>query len=207
MGFFRKRFGISDQSSTTARMALPLSTVAAVIALRIAQGISHDKFYEMFGEVDYAPGWSANDALAVWYSLGNLALVNVVWSRYGSSPERANKLIDLVRPQLLGLWNTSEATRDRLLLVVQETEEQALRSFNVCTNGSELGTFFSRYASRIVGSPVSFSSRSNLEEILMGTENVGTNPIKNTALSMIFIETCVAINKYLEDIQINWSVI
>jgi hypothetical protein len=169
------------------------------VAQLIAETFSSNRFTENFGSQTLSTGWAYNDALAAWYSLGNLALVVAVWQTYNSEPDRANQMIDLVRSELLRLWTMSDPVSARLQTVAAETEEQALRSFTSCKSGIELSLFFSRYVSRILGAPVPFTTESRFEQELLGIVYEGTDLLRNVNLSSTFIALTIAIKKCLEN--------
>jgi len=206
MGILKKFFGKSSTDEKQGEVSRPTSEIVSeLVAKHIAETFSYTRFSEMFVQEQLQAGWSQNDALAVWYSLGNLALVNAAWHEYGDSPPKVNLVLDLVRPKLLKYWDMPQQTLDNLLSVVEESEAEAFKSFNACSNGIELHIFFSRYVSRILGAPVPFSKRSTLEDLLMGFENKGDNPIKNAALSRLFVNACSQTKQYLKNIPAEWA--
>lgn len=174
-----------------------IETTAEVIAKQIAEAFSSAEFARWFGGQALSTGWTHNDALAAWYSLGNLALVIAAWQVFNREPKMAIRTVDLVRSELLKQWKMPDQVSAKLRAACAETEEDALKSFAACENGLELHNFFSRYVSRILGAPTPFSNRSSFEDDLMGIENRGTDPIQNAALSGVFVDLLTTIKKLL----------
>src|SRR5579862_8218022 len=49
--------------------------VAEIVAERLGQAFSCSQFMNLFEDHELSSGWTLGDALAAWFSLGNLALV------------------------------------------------------------------------------------------------------------------------------------
>jgi len=49
--------------------------VAEIVAERLGQAFSCSQFINLFEDHELSSGWTLGDALAAWFSLGNLALV------------------------------------------------------------------------------------------------------------------------------------
>jgi hypothetical protein len=148
--------------------------VAEMAAERIGAVFSAAHFAELFGEETFPAGWSLSDALGVWYSLGNLALVIAVWSVSDWDQRKRFRIIDHGRLALIKQCGISGSTRDRLMTFINETEGSAIASYkrwvDSYRNKSEKYSpiFFTRYVSCILGNPVEFSQREYLEDILKG---------------------------------------
>ena len=56
--------------------------VAEIIAERLEQVFSCSQFMTLFEDQALSSDWTLGDALAVWYSLGNLALVVSLWEAF-----------------------------------------------------------------------------------------------------------------------------
>ena len=136
-----------------------------------------------------------SDALPVWYSLGNLALVVAVWTSYDDST-KATRVISLCRSLLPKHWNMSETVFEKLRAVIAETESSAFASFVRCKDGKDLMLFFARYVSRIVGAPVPFSERSLAEDQIMGIKYLIDLPTE-AAVCQFFIDTCGRTRSFL----------
>jgi hypothetical protein len=186
----------SSQFPAQANAREPQNVVQEV-ARRIAQVFSSTQYLHFFGDKTFSAGWTYNDALAVWFSLGNLALVIAVWQEQKTGVEFANRAIDLVRAELLKQWRMPDLVFAKLQAALAETEEQAFKAFTTCTTGIELELFFSRYVSWILGYPVPFSGVSRFEDEVMGIRNQGTDIFQNAALSEVFVSLLVEIKQYL----------
>jgi hypothetical protein len=173
-------------------------TISGTIARDIANTFSAGQFAQHFGDESLAPNWTYNDALAAWYSLGNLALVNTVTHHFGARHDIAGQVLDAVRAQLVTEWNLSDAAFSRLQKIQVETEKQAFIAFNSCKEGNDLSRFFARYVSMILGSTIPFSSSTLLEDQLQGFEYRGTDPFRQVQLSSTFMDTCIRIKDLLK---------
>jgi len=68
--------------------------VAEIIAERLGQVFSCSQFMTLFENQALSSGWTLGDALAVWYSLGNLALVVSLWEAF-SDEAKISRIIRL----------------------------------------------------------------------------------------------------------------
>lgn len=178
--------------------------VAEVIAERIAEAFSSKALSDLFKDGEASATWTLSDALPVWYSMGNLALVIAVWSVY-KDKTRAFRIIDHSRATLKRRWHMPGDTFDKLLAVIYETEAAAVTSFASCIDGPKLLLFFSRYLSRMAGSPVPFSERSMIEDQLMGIKYRVTDPILITAVCSVFVDVYATTRQLLKNPSIEWS--
>ncbi len=197
LGLLSALIGKTKSSSSNPEI---IDATANGIAQCIADVYSAAEFERHFGDEHLAVGWSESDALAAWYSLGNLALVISVWQHYREH-HRASTMIDLVRSKLTGHWAMPDATFERLTLLLEETEEQSVRSFNSCRNGQELSRFFGRYVSLILGAPVPFTDRSDFEYELLGVQHLGKDPAKIASLTGPFVSLVTATKRFLKTVR------
>jgi hypothetical protein len=211
MGLLDRLFGgrkpTASSTSTPPQTAVAkrrdtLGTISGTIARDIASTFSAEQFAQHFGDEPLAPNWTYNDALAAWYSLGNLALVNTVSHHFGARHDIAGQVLEAVRAQLVKEWNLSDAAFSRLQKIQVETEEQAFIAFNSCKEGKDLSRFFERYVSMILGSRIPFSGNTRLEDQLQGFEYRGTDPFRHVQLSSTFMDTCIRIKDLLKQ----WAV-
>ena len=162
MGLLDKMFRPSNS-----RSGATSNDAAEEIADVIGKSFSSAQFVDLFQNTTPANGWTLGDSLAVWYSLGNLALVVVVWTTY-EDDAKARAMIDLCRPILRKHWKMEKDIFEKFVGVVGETEASAFAAFTSCNEGLGLSRFFGRYVSRILGAPVPFSERSEFEDEMMG---------------------------------------
>jgi hypothetical protein len=174
----------------------PESVVAEGIADLIGKSFSSTQFTELFKNATLSEGWTPGDALAAWYSLGNLALIVAVWTTYDDKA-KAPPIIDLCRSKLRKHWNMPADIFEKFLTVVGETEASAFTAFTRCKDGTELSRFFGRYVSRILGAPVPFSERSMFEDQMMGFK-YRSEPILKAEVCGFFMDICSSTKKLLE---------
>lgn len=177
--------------------------VAEKIAENIGAVFSSARFTELFGDYTLPERWSLGDALGVWYSLGNLALVIAAW-RFRDQT-KAFRIIDHGRSVLLKQWGISGKTRDRFISFVNEAEGSAVKSYIKCKTGKDLELFFDRYISCILGKPVEFSERALLEDILQGIHYGQGDTILTATVCDLFVNTCNASLESLKNAPIDWD--
>src|SRR5882762_3118609 len=186
MGWLDKLFGTSKCPSGTTP-----ERVAEGIADLIGKSFSSTQFTHLFQNATLSEGWTLTDAIAVWYSLGNLALVVAVWTTYDDKT-KAPPIIDHCRSMLRKIWNMPEDVFEKFLTVVRETEASAFAAFTGCMDGRGLMEFFGRYVSRILGAPVPFSQRSHFEDEMMGIK-YRTDIGLEASVCQFFIDTSTAV--------------
>lgn len=196
---------VSGESQQVAQtdVKLPPENVARILAEGIGKSFSSPQFAALFKDATLSEGWTSSDSLAVWYSLGNLALVVSVWTTYDDST-KATCLIGHSRSFLQKHWNTSGNVCEKLRAVVGETEPSAFASFVRCKNGKDLMMFFCRYVSRILGAPVPFSERNEFEDHMMGIKYRG-DIAREAAVCEMFIKVCTATKELLHKAVIDWT--
>lgn len=191
MGLLDKLFGTNERPSG----ATPQS-VGEGIADVIRKSFSSAQFTNLFQSATFSEGWTLSDALAAWYSLGNLALVVVAWTTYDDKI-KAPLIIDHCRSMLQKRWDMPKDVFEKFLSVVEETEASAFVAFTGCKGGIDLSRFFHRYVSRILGAPVPFSERSLFDDEMMGIKYRGDLALE-AAVCQFFIDVCTLLKKSLE---------
>lgn len=186
---------MSGKSKLTAN---GLESLADHLAESTANPFSSAKFIEYFKGKPLKEGWTLSDALAVWYSLGHLALVIATWKAYNDRAKVA-LLLDHTRPKLVKKWGFSPELFEKLRVQVNETEAAAISSFVRCKSGSDLLLFFNRYVSRILGTPVPFSERSGFEDDLLGIAYQGQDPILIATVCDLFVDVCASVKQQLDE--------
>jgi hypothetical protein len=176
------------QQVAHAGATLSFEEMARLVASEIGEGFSSRFLTELFKDATLSEGWTLNDALPVWYSLGNLALLIAVWTTYNDAA-KATPIISRCRSLLQKHWKMSEDVFEKLRAVIAETEASAFASFVRCKDGKDLMLFFHRYVSRICGAPVPFSERSMFEDHMMGIKYV-ENLFTEAAVCGFFVDTC-----------------
>jgi hypothetical protein len=171
------------------------------LARGISSSFSASEFAELFEDKPLSSGWQLGNALAVWYSLGHFALAVAAWTSY-NEPDKVSRILDLCRPALSKQWNLSEGMIELVRKSVNETEAEAFKSFVGCESEIELGRFFARWVSRILGAPIPFSRRTVFDDQLMGLKYVGVDPILHALLCHQFISVCGATKRLLYEITI-----
>ena len=197
MSIFRR----SSASAHRPEGGTPTNNAADAVAQLIASTFSYAYFENCFDGIALPDGWSKDDALGVWYSLGNLALVVAAWSNHKGDSARAIEVIGSVRSDLLNRWNMSSTSSNRLLAFANRTEAESFRAFHSCTNGAQLASFFGRYVSNILGSPVALTSHSSFEDELQGIVFAECDPILVAALADRFVETVASAKNLLRESQ------
>jgi hypothetical protein len=175
--------------------------VAGLIAAEIAKAFPSAQFGALFENKEFARGWTASDALATWYSFGDLALVVSALSLFNDEAKLLRILNDC-RQGLLKYWNVSQDVSAKFQATVQAGGEDAARSFMNCKGGGDLHVFFNCCANRILGAPVPFSVRSTFEAEMRGIMLEG-DPFLAAALCGLFIEACAATKKLMEKFPID----
>ncbi len=180
-----------------ATLTQPPEVVAETAATRVARDFSLTRFTDLFEEQSLSSRWTSDDAVAVWYSLGHLALVIAAWQTL-KEKKKVFWFIDRCRVVLQGYWGMSESVLGKLQTIVNQTEASTVASFTRCKDGKDLSLFFSRYVSMILGSPVPFSDRSFFEDQVMGIKYQGTDPVLHATVSDLFVGACTSVKQLLE---------
>jgi eukaryotic-like serine/threonine-protein kinase len=100
------------------------------------------------------PNWTVDDALAVWYSIADVAMVLSVNRAFKGDRARMDRFYNLCRPALARQWNIPRPVLEKLKIVIASTEEMGLRFFEETKGGDDLLRFFNWYANRILGVPI-----------------------------------------------------
>jgi hypothetical protein len=174
-----------------------LEDIADGVVKNIAEAFSSSRFTGLFEHQSLRDGWTMGDALAVWYSLGNLALVVATWRVYRDD-EKTVGIINRCREKLVEHWSLSNQLLDKLRAVVNETEAAAVKAFSRCKSGSDLSLFFHRYVSRILGAPVNFGETSEFEDVLSGTKYRGNDSILIATICDLFVDVCASVMQQLD---------
>ncbi len=199
MGLLRKLFGTGlGPAARTPEAA------AEQVANAVGAAFSLAHFVQLFSGAQAAEGWTADDALAAWYSLGNLALVVSTWTVYNDRA-RAPRIIARARAVLQRRWELTDDLFGRMRAAIDETEASALRAFMSCKEGADLSRFFARYVSRILGAPVPFSQRTVFEDEMAGIIYMGDDPILHAAVCRTFVDVCSSAREVLERTPVDWE--
>jgi hypothetical protein len=178
--------------------------VAEIIAERVGQAFSCSQFISLFEDQTLPSGWTLGDALAVWYSLGNLALV-VSLSEAFSDEAKISRTTRLCQMLLPKQWGMSNEICAKFRVVIEKTEAAAFASFNACNNATELLVFFSRYVSRMLGTSLPFSQHSTFEDEPSDVRYQITDSILAASVCGLFIKFCTATKEFLDQAPIDWS--
>jgi hypothetical protein len=178
--------------------------LAEVIAERLGQVFSCSRFMSLFEDQALSSGWTLGDALAVWYSLGNLALVVSLWEAF-SDEAKISRITRLCQILLTKQWGMSNEICAKFRVVIEKTEAAAFASFNACNNATELLVFFSRYVSRMLGTSLPFSQHGTFEDEHSDVRYQITDPILAASVCGLFVKFCTATKEFLEQAPIDWS--
>ena len=170
--------------------------VAGIVAERLGQAFSCSQFINLFEDHELSSGWTLGDALAAWFSLGNLALVVALWEAFND--EAKSSLI-------IRFCQMSDEICAKFRVLIERTEAAAFTSFNACKNGTELLVFFSRYVSRMLGTSLPFAEHSGFENEPSHVRYQVTDPILAASVCGLFVKFCTATKEYLEQAPIDWS--
>ena len=129
--------------------------LAEIIAERLGQVFSCSQFMTLFEDQALSSDWTLGDALAVWYSLGNLALVVSLWEAFNDEA-KISRITRLCQMFLQKQWGMSNEICAKYRVVIEKTEAAAFASFSACKNGTGLLVFFSRYVGRMLGTSLPF---------------------------------------------------
>jgi hypothetical protein len=177
--------------------------VAEIIAERLGQVFSCSQFMTLFEDQALSSDWTLGDALAVWYSLGNLALVVSLWEAFNDET-KTSRIIRLCQIVLPKHWGMSEEICAKFRVVIEKTEAAAFASFNACKNGTGLLVFFSRYVGRMLGTSLPCAERSTFEDDPSNVRYQITDPILAASVCGLFIKFCTATKEFLEQAPIDW---
>jgi hypothetical protein len=178
--------------------------VAGTVAERLGQAFSCSQFINLFEDHELSSGWTLGDALAAWFSLGNLALV-VALSEAFNDEAKSSLIIRFCQILLPKHWGMSHEICAKFRVLIERTEAAAFASFNACKDGTELLVFFSRYVSRMLGTSLPFAEHSTFEDDPSAVRYQITEPILATSVCGLFIKFCTATKEYLEQAPIDWS--
>jgi hypothetical protein len=177
--------------------------VAEIVAERLGQAFSCSQFINLFEDHELSSGWTLGDALAAWFSLGNLALV-VSLSEAFNDEAKSSLIIRFCQILLLKHWGMSNEICAKFRVLVERTEAAAFASFNACKDGTELLVFFSRYVGRMLGTSLPFAEHSTLEDDPSNVRYQITDPILAASVCGLFIKFCTATKEFLEQAPIDW---
>jgi hypothetical protein len=177
--------------------------LAEIIAERLGQVFSCSQFMTLFEDQALSSDWTLGDALAVWYSLGNLALVVSLWEAFNDEA-KISRITRLCQMFLQKQWGMSNEICAKYRVVIEKTEAAAFASFNACKNGTGLLVFFSRYVGRMLGTSLPFAEHSTLEDDPSNVRYQITDPILAASVCGLFIKFCTATKEFLEQAQIDW---
>ena len=150
--------------------------VAEIVAERLGQAFSCSQFMNLFEDHELSSGWTLGDALAAWFSLGNLALVVALWEAFNDET-KSSLIIRFCQILLPKHWGMSNEICAKFRVLIERTEAAAFASFNACKNGNELLVFFSRYVARMLGTSLPFAEHSAFEDELSDVRYQITDPI------------------------------
>ena len=178
--------------------------VAEIVAERLGQAFSCSQFMNLFEDHELSSGWTLGDALAAWFSLGNLALVVALWEAFNDET-KSSLIIRFCQILLPKHWGMSNEICAEFRVLIERTEAAAFASFNACKNGNELLVFFSRYVARMLGTSLPFAEHSAFEDELSDVRYQITDPILAASVCGLFVKFCTATKEYLEQAPIDWS--
>jgi hypothetical protein len=177
--------------------------VAEIIAERLGQVFSCSQFMTLFEDQVLSSDWTLGDALAVWYSLGNLALVISLWEAFNDEA-KISRITRLCQMFLQKQWGMSNEICAKYRVVIEKTEAAAFASFNACKSGTGLLGFFSRYVGRMLGTSLPFAEHSTFEDDPSNVRYQITDPILAASVCGLFIKFCTATKEFLEQAPIDW---
>jgi hypothetical protein len=177
--------------------------LAEIIAERLGQVFSCSQFMTLFEDQALSSDWTLGDALAVWYSLGNLALVVSLWEAFNDEA-KISRITRLCQMFLQKQWGMSNEICAKYRVVIEKTEAAAFASFNACKNGTGLLVFFSRYVGRMLGTSLPFAEHSTLEDDPSNVRYQITDPLLAASVCGLFIKFCTATKEFLEQAPIDW---
>jgi hypothetical protein len=157
----------------------------------------------LFEDHELSSGWTLGDALAAWFSLGNLALVVALWEAFNDEA-KSSLIIRFCQILLPKHWDMSLEICAKFRVLIERTEAAAFASFNACKNGNELLVFFSRYVARMLGTSLPFAEHSAFEDELSDVRYQITDPILAASVCGLFIKFCTATKEFLEQAPIDW---
>jgi hypothetical protein len=178
--------------------------VAGIVAERLGQAFSCSQFINLFEDHELSSGWTLGDALAAWFSLGNLALV-VSLAEAFNDEAKSSLIIRFCQILLPKHWGMSDEICAKFRVVIERTEGAALASFNACKDGTELLVFFSRYVGRMLGTLLPFAEHSGFENEPLRVTYQVTDPILAASVCGLFVKFCTATKEFLEQAPIDWS--
>ena len=178
--------------------------VAEIVAERLGQAFSCSQFMNLFEDRELSSGWTLGDALAAWFSLGNLALVVALWEAFNDEA-KSSLIIRFCQILLPKHWGMSNEICAKFRVLIERTEAAAFASFNACKNGNELLVFFSRYVARMLGTSLPFAEHSAFEDELSDVRYQITDPILAASVCGLFVRFCTATKEFLEQAPIDWS--
>ena len=178
--------------------------VAGIVAERLGQAFSCSQFINLFEDHELSSGWTLGDALAAWFSLGNLALVVALWEAFNDEA-KSSLIIRFCQILLPKHWGMSDEICAKFRVLIERTEDAAFTSFNACKDATELLVFFSRYVSRMLGTSLPFAEHSGFENEPSHVRYQVTDPILAASVCGLFVKFCTATKEFLEQTPIDWS--
>jgi hypothetical protein len=176
--------------------------VAELVANRLGEAFSCSQFMTLFENQTLSQGWTLGDALAVWYSLGHLALIVSLWEAFNNEA-KISRILRPCRTMLHKHWGVSDGVSAKLRAVGEKTESATFASFNACNDGTELLIFFSHFVRRILGASAP-SEHGATENEPSGVRRQITDPILAASVCGTFIKCSTATKEFLEQVPVHW---
>jgi hypothetical protein len=150
---------------------------------------SAETFDLAFSQKPLAANWTFEDALAIWYCLGQFCFLVAVESVFGLPEADGLRVVDLGQKELMKSWNMSEPTFKRFWCFNESKLSSMFSLYQSLTDGEMFRRFFALVVSEITGHDVSFSadvfSGGLLVQILDGNE-IDMDPLLHNKISSLF---------------------
>jgi hypothetical protein len=160
-----------------------------IMAKMVTNCFSAETFDLAFSQKPLAANWTFEDALAIWYCLGQFCFLVAVESVFGLPEADGLRVVDLGQKELMKSWNMSEPTFKRFWCFNESKLSSMFSLYQSLTDGEMFRRFFALVVSEITGHDVSFSadvfSGGLLVQILDGNE-IDMDPLLHNKISSLF---------------------
>jgi tetratricopeptide (TPR) repeat protein len=193
----------NDAISTAPQPLEPQSwtSVAVSVAKLIVDAFSSSRFNEFFGDQEFSDRWTQNDALAVWYFFGTVAMDIAIYDSPFESARKANEFGENCDTFLAKHWPMSQMVlaRFKALRNNPKNAEEAFHAYHGCKTGADFAIFFPRCVSRILGSEVSFQGGSTVDLLLNGYDPKSFDSVLGAEFAKFFVDTVAATKKLIKE--------
>lgn len=201
-GFSKSKTAIRQNSHTAVEAINKIAhyeTLGRKIGESVAQSFSAEQFGQFFGQKPFAPNWTLDDALGIWYCLGRFCFLISIGTLEGLKEADGHTLIESGEEALMTTWKMRESAMRRFNAFIETKVASAYSIYKSISNPEMFGRFFTLFVSEILGRAQSFSpevfSGGMVAQLLQG-EELEMDPGLRVGVSRMFVDVKSAAHEY-----------